>query len=30
MHPDCTQATAEQQARGECVHRPEMPDGGGL
>jgi hypothetical protein len=27
MFPDCTQATAEEQAQGKCMHRPDIPDG---
>ena len=27
MNPDCTQVSAEQQARGDCMYRPEMPEG---
>jgi hypothetical protein len=27
MFPDCTQATAEEQASGKCMRRPEIPDG---
>jgi hypothetical protein len=27
MNPDCSQVSAEERARGDCMHRPEMPDG---
>ena len=27
MNPDCTQVSAEEQARGHCMYRPEAPDG---
>jgi hypothetical protein len=32
MNPDCTQVTAEEQAKGNCMYRPELPDShsGGL
>lgn len=27
MFPDCTQASAEEQASGKCMRRPDIPDG---
>jgi hypothetical protein len=27
MNPDCTQVSAEEQAKGNCMYRPEVPDG---
>ena len=27
MFPDCTQASAEQQAQGKCMRRPDIPAG---
>jgi hypothetical protein len=27
MFPDCTQVSAEEQAKGKCMYRPEQPDG---
>ena len=27
MNPDCTQVSAEEQARGNCMYRPEVPEG---
>lgn len=27
MFPDCTQVSAEEQAAGKCMYRPEIPDG---
>ena len=26
MNPDCTQVSAEEQAKGNCMYRPEVPD----
>ena len=28
MNPDCTQVSAEEQSKGHCMYRPELPDGG--
>jgi hypothetical protein len=30
MFPDCTQVSAEEQAKGNCMTRPELPDGDSL
>ena len=27
MNPDCTQVSAEEQAKGNCMYRPEVPEG---
>ena len=27
MNPDCTQVSAEEQARGNCMYRPDVPEG---
>jgi hypothetical protein len=27
LNPDCTQVSAEEQAKGNCMHRSELPDG---
>jgi hypothetical protein len=27
MNPDCTQVSAEEQAKGNCMYRPELPEG---
>jgi hypothetical protein len=27
MFPDCTQVSAEEQRKGNCMYRPEIPDG---
>jgi hypothetical protein len=27
MFPDCDQVSAEEQRRGRCMRRPDMPDG---
>lgn len=26
LNPDCTQVSAEEQAKGNCMHRTELPD----
>jgi hypothetical protein len=26
MNPDCTQVSAEEQAKGNCMYRPEVPE----
>ena len=27
MFPDCDQVSAEQQRQGQCMRRPDLPDG---
>lgn len=27
MNPDCTQVSAEERAKGNCMYRPEVPVG---
>jgi hypothetical protein len=26
MNPDCTRVSAEEQAKGNCMYRPEIPE----
>jgi hypothetical protein len=27
LNPDCTQVSADEQAKGNCMYRPEAPEG---